>query len=78
MVLMDSHCVLRPIGMTIHSYNSNSVLTAVKCMWSGCIQVWKKLLVMLMVTQIFPLAQSVRISLICGIGCESVTMFSFS
>lgn len=54
------------------------MLTAVRCTWSGFILVWKKLLVISIIAQIYPLAQSLSMSSILGSGWESVTVFSLS
>ena len=67
-----------PIGMTSHLYSPSGIVLAVRCTWSGCILIWKKLLVMSMVAQIFPLAQSLSMSSIWGRGWLSDTVFSFS
>jgi len=52
---------LNPIGITIHSNKLKGVDTAVSGMSLGCMHIWKKLFIMSMVAQIFPLAQSFRI-----------------
>ena len=69
---------LMPIRMTVHSYNPQGVFTAVKLMSSGCICVWKKLLVISSVAKMLPCAMSANISFMWGIGKLSVIVFVFS
>ncbi len=67
-----------PMGITIHLYKPQGVLTAVSGMLLGCMRVWKKEFVMSVEAKNCPCAQSARISLIRGMGKESVTVFWFS
>jgi len=57
-----------PMGIMTHSHNPNGVSIAVYLMSSRCTRVWKNEFIMLILPQIFPLAQSTRMLLIHGSG----------
>jgi hypothetical protein len=82
LMLVDGGGIAQPhrhCELFIHySYKLNGVEMAVSDMSSGCILIWKKLSVMSIVAQIFPLAQSFRMLSTLGNGCELTTMLAFS
>ena len=66
-----------PIGITIHSYNPNGVITAVFQISSGFIKVWKNKFVMSSVDHTIPCVQSAKILSTRGSGKVSKTVLLF-
>jgi hypothetical protein len=62
-----------PMGMAVHLYRPQGVLTAVSFMSSRCILVWKKLFVMSREVKSFSCPQSARMSEMSRSGKLSVS-----